>query len=170
MMRLRTRRRGFSYIEVTLSLVILSTAIAASLRGLGAYAQARRTWQEKAIAIELAAHLMAEINQLPFGEPSGATTIGVDAGENASNPTHFDDIDDYNGCNFSPPKDRLNKDKTDFAGYRQKVTVEYDNTIPAGPAGAWTANTFKKITVRILKGDRVLSTLVAVRSKNNASK
>ncbi len=46
--------------------------------------------------MELASQLVAEINVLPFADPSGSTHIGLEAGEITGNRTTFDDIDDFN--------------------------------------------------------------------------
>jgi hypothetical protein len=165
----RYRRPALSYVEVLMSLMLIATAVAASLRALGSYAMGRQAFEERAIAIELANQLMAEINQLPFADPAGGNTIALDSGENASNRATFDDIDDYNGYDQSPPRDRSNTSLTHYTGFQQQVTVAFDTTIPAPGSGTWTAGTFKKITVKILKNGKPLVTLVTVRSRNNAS-
>ncbi len=161
-------RQALSYIEVVVSMAIIATSIAASLRAFGSYAAGRRVFEERAVAIELANQLMAEINQLPFAE-AGSTTIGLDAGELASSRSTFDDIDDYHNWDVSPPRDRANTTLTQFNGYRSTVSVAFDSSIPSPPGGTWTAGTFKKITVRIYKDSRLLTELVTIRSKNDAS-
>src|SRR5262249_18715974 len=85
-------RRGLSYVEVVMSLMIISIAVASSLQAFGSYAVGRRAFEERAVAIELANQLMAEINRLPFSDPSGGNTIGIDSGESASDRSTFDDI------------------------------------------------------------------------------
>lgn len=163
----RIRRRALSYVEVVVSLAVIATSVAATLRAFGSYAVGRRAFEERAVAIELANQLMAEINQLPFAETGGGA-IGLDAGELSSNRSTFDDIDDYHNWNASPPRDRSNAALTQYEGYRQEVKVALDTAIPDPPGGTWAAGTFKRITVRILKDGKVLATLVTVRANHNA--
>lgn len=169
-MRRAARRRALSYVEVLMSLMIIATSVAASLRALAGYSMGRRISEERAVAIELANQLMSDINALPFTDPSGGSTIGVDSGETASNRSTFDDLDDFNGWSQCPPRDRTNAQMTTYASYCQQVVVAYDTTIPPPGSTSWLANTFKLITVKILKDDKVLTTLVTVRSNNNATK
>ena len=167
MIRAGQGRLGLSSVEVVVSRAIIATSVAASLRAFGSYAMGRRAFEERAVAIELANQLMAEINQLPFAEP-GSNTLGLDAGEIASNRSTFDDIDDYHNWDASPPRDRTNAPMTQYEGYRRKVEVVFDTSVPNPPGGAWAAGTFKRITVRVSKDGKVLATLVTLRSKNNA--
>jgi hypothetical protein len=149
-------------------MAIIATSVAASLRAFGSYAAGRRNFEERAVAIELANQLMADIIQLPFAE-AGATAIGIDASELSSSRATFDDIDDYHNWNVSPPRDRSNAQMTGFEDYRQEVQVVLDTTIPNPSGGTWTAGTFKRITVKVSRNAKLLATLVTVRSRNNAN-
>jgi len=161
------QRRALTLIEVVVSLVILAVAVTAGLQALGSFATGSRIWQERSTAIELANTLMAEIDALPFADPAGGSTIGVDSGESATDRSTFDDIDDYDGWDASPPKDKTNATMTGYDGYRQQVSVAFDNTLATFTGAALTANTFKKITVTISKDSRVLAQLTTIRAKQS---
>lgn len=160
-------RRGLTLVEVTVSLIILGVAITAGVRTLGSFATGSRAWQERSIALELANALMTQIATLPFSDLDGGGLIGRDAGEQAHDRSRFDDIDDYHGWDASPPKDAANEDMTDFAGFRQQVTVAYDDSFGEHVGGGLAADTFKEITVTISKDDKVLARLVTVRARRS---
>jgi hypothetical protein len=168
MIRTPHPRRALSYVEVVVSMAIIATSVAASLRAFGSYSIGRRAFEERAVAMELANQLMAEINQLPY-EEAGSNTIGIDASESTSNRSTFDDIDDYHNWDVSPPRNRANTSLTQYDGYRQAVQVAYETTIPSPPGGTWAAGAFKRITVKVYKDGKLLATLVTVRSRNNAN-
>lgn len=154
--------------EVLVSLLIVGVAMAAGVQALGSFAGGARSWQERSAAVQLASRLMAEIDVLPFQDPAGAVTIGVDAGETLGNRTQYDDIDDYHNWNESPPKDSSGNAMTGYAGYRQKVEVVFDTSLSTKTGLTFTSGAAKRVTVAILKDDRELARLVTVRTLNQA--
>lgn len=165
-MAARQRRfRGLTLVEVVISLVILGVAVAAGVQALGNFAAGSRTWQERSTALELANTLLAEIDSLPFCDPGGTNNISLDSGETSDDRSTFDDIDDYNGWDACPPKDKTNAPMTDYAGYRQQVTVAFDTSLATHTGATLTANTYKKITVTISKNDKTLARLITIRAK-----
>lgn len=160
--------RALTLVEVVLSMVILGIAISAGVQALGSFAAGSLAWRERNTAGELANALMAEIDSLPFCDPSGSNTIARESGESADDRSTFDDIDDYDGWDVSPPRDKTNAALTIYDGYRQQVAVAFDTSLATKTGVALTANTFKKITVTILKDDKVLSQLITIRAKQCA--
>jgi type II secretory pathway pseudopilin PulG len=157
--------RALTLVEVVISLIILAVAITAGVQALGSFAAGGRAWQERSTAIELANTLMAEIDSLPFADSGGSISIGLDSGEDPENRSTFDDIDDYNGWDASPPKDKTNAPMAACDGFRQQVTVSFENSLSAYTGVILTAGGFKKITVTISKDDKVLAQLTTIRSK-----
>jgi type II secretory pathway pseudopilin PulG len=153
-----------TYIEVLVCLVIIGTSVAASMRAFGSFAIGRRIWEETAIAGELAHQLMVEINALPYSEPSGGNTIGLE-GESSTDKRTFDDIDDFNNWTETPPRDHTNTVMPEFDGYSRRVSVAFTNWSPSGVS--FSTGTFKKITVVVTKDGRELARLVTLRSRNN---
>jgi hypothetical protein len=162
-------RRGMTYVEVVVSLIILSTAMVASLQAFGIYAMGSRDWGERARALELANQLMAEINALPFEDPMGSVGIGLESGEIAGDRTTFNDIDDYHGWDESPPTNRNGIALQAYAGYRRTVSVTSDNSLAAATGLSLPADAFKKIVVRVFKDEKELARLVTVRSRHDAA-
>jgi len=154
-----------TYVEVLVCLVILGVSVAASMRAFGSFAMGRRIWEETAVAQELANQLMVEINMLPFSDPSGSNSIGIEAGESSTDKRTFDDIDDFNNWNESPPRDRNNAIMSGFEGYSRRVSVGFSDWNPSGVT--FPTGTFKKITVTASKNGRELARVTAFRSRNN---
>ena len=153
---MRYRRRGIAYVDVFVSMVIVSLAIVAGLHAFGVFAKGSLSDRDTAIAMELASQLAAEIRGQAF-EDSGAPVFGPESGETDGTRNSFDDVDDYNNWSASPPKRRDGTAMTDYQDYTQQASV----------ALYGSANQ-KKITVTIKKGDRVLAEVVLLRSRNDA--
>src|SRR3954462_11570088 len=99
-------RCGLSLIEVVAATMIVSMMAVATLNGLGAATKSAQSIGNRAIAVGLADELMSEIVQQPYSDPDGSNTFGRETGEAASPRSAFDDLDDYNTWNVSPPQYR----------------------------------------------------------------
>lgn len=151
------RRLGIAFVDVLVSLVILSVAVVAGMNTFGAFARQGVADRETAIATELAAQLAAEIRAQPFEEPTATPVFGTESGEADGTRRRFDDVDDYNGWTASPPQLRDGTIMTDYQGYTRSVTVE-----------CWGSTDLKKITVTIKKDDRTRAEIILLRSRNDA--
>ncbi|EHU5175251.1 type II secretion system protein [Vibrio parahaemolyticus] len=105
-----------------------------------------------------------------------SSTLGVDTdyGEDASNPSSFNDVDDYIGCwststtafqcdgisrgNIS---DVLGADSTEqYKNFRLEVSVAYDDLTDKAPD---EITEYKKVTLRIFAGNTQPLTLTAIK-------
>ena len=126
---------GATIVELIIAIVIMAVALVslAFTISLSAGKSADIFWQVK--VVELGQAYMEEIlsrrfdESTPLGgspacEPSGSgcSSIGVDSGESR---TLFDDVDDYDGIDDSPPKDAEGNDRLNYVGYRVQVSVAY---------------------------------------------
>ncbi|MHB8898033.1 MAG: type II secretion system protein [Thermoguttaceae bacterium] len=101
------RQRGFSLLEVVISLFLVGTIMVVALESFGAATRGRTRNGNRAAALLLAHGLVKEIVELPYQDPDGAAVLGPETGETAGgNRAAFDDIDDYNGWSANPPQDR----------------------------------------------------------------
>lgn len=171
----RNRQRALTYVEVLISLVILATAVAASVGAYGSFAGGSRAWGERSTAAELANRLMSQVFTLPYADPSVSDpcamhTIGVDSGENAANRTTFDDLDDFNGWNVTPPRDTANAEQAEYTGYREQVTVAFDTSLATATGTSISAWGAKSIRVTVYKDDRALAELVTIRTCHDANR
>ena len=115
--------RGFTLVEATMSVVIVSVVLVSALGTFGGIARARQVQVDRAAATLLAQRVTAEVLQCYYQEPSGAGPLGPDAGE--SSRAAYDDVDDYDGWNASPPVLRDGTAMDGFAGWKVKVRVQY---------------------------------------------
>lgn len=95
--------RGFTLVEAAISVAILGAVAVAIIRSVAASAAAHQANMDRLKARVLAEDLLGEIDAKEYSDPSGATTLGPDAGEVSGNSrAQFDDIDDYHGLTESP--------------------------------------------------------------------
>ena len=111
--------------EVTVSTLIVGAMAVASLNALGAATRSSVDAGRRGVATTLAAELMSEILQAEYSEPSGSASLGPDSGELGGPRSAFDDVDDYDGWNKSPPQYRDGTVIPDRADWRQRVEVDY---------------------------------------------
>jgi MSHA pilin protein MshD len=85
---------------------------------------------------------------VPACDPSGTpcSSIGVDAGESRA---LFDDVDDYDGVDDSPPQNAEGVDRLNYAGYRVRVSVAYADAAEQTAYGLDGASDAKPITVTV---------------------
>ena len=126
-------RRGFTMAEAAVAMVIVSVLLVAALRATSASALTQYKTAEKATGLALAQGLMSDIIALPYQEPSGTPNFGLETGESATNRANYDDVDDYNGWNQSPPQDKSGTVIPGLTGWTQIVAV------------AWVRNKLPKI-------------------------
>jgi hypothetical protein len=115
----------------------------------------------------LADSLMAEILATSYSDPSGTAVFGLESGETAPR-VNFDDVDDFNGWNSSPPKAADGTIIPDRTGYRQRVTVE--RVVPTNPTQVTSGSTdqgAKRICVTIEYNGVVLVRQYALVTNND---
>jgi MSHA pilin protein MshD len=124
-------RRGLTLIEVVAATMIVSLMAVAALNALGAATKSANSIGNRAVAAGLADELMSEIMMQSYSDPDGSAVFGHESGESTSVRSAFDDVDDYNGWNASPPQYRDGTVIPDRADWRQRVTVTY--VTPSNP-------------------------------------
>ncbi len=124
-------RRGLSLIEVVASTMIVGMMAVATLNALGAATKSSDTIGNRAIAAGLADELMSEIVQQPYSDPDGSNSFGREGGEPASPRSAFDDLDDYNTWNVTPPQYRDGTVIPNRTNWRQRV--EITRVVPSNP-------------------------------------
>jgi len=155
--------RGFTLVEATLSLVIVSIMLVASLALFGSFARASRARSDQTRAMLLAQQLMGEIVQYPYSDPNGSSNPNVlapDAGETRST---FNDVGDFNGWSESPPVDRSGVALAGFTGWKRSVAVSFVD--PTNPSAATSGDQgLKRIVVTVTTPLGKSITLTALRT------
>jgi MSHA pilin protein MshD len=165
--------RGFTLIEVVVTMLIISIAALGVMYslGLGLRHQSDALWQAKAVA--LAESYMEEIlarrydEQSPLGgEPPCSTTIACSAPgafDDGESRAEFDDVDDYDGLVEQPPRDVSGNPRADYDSYRVAVTVAYPNPTQIASLGLDTGTDAKLVTVTVSTPEGGAMTFSALR-------
>lgn len=159
----RRGRAGLTLVEAVLSMLVLAVLATASLSAISQSRAARLAVDEQSMGSMLARSLLSEIAALPYME-TGSTTIGLDAGENASDKTAFDDVDDFNGFSETPcgGLDGKTIDGTD--GWERAVVVAWV-PVSATTTATTTDTGLKRFWVTVKHNGRVVTRLSALRGK-----
>lgn len=122
-------------------------------------------WQQDAtVGTALGQDLLSEIMQQPYADPtSGTGSFGLEAGEAGASRALYDDVDDYNGWDRSPPAYRDGTNFTWATGYRRAVSVAWVHPTSLATQGSETL--VKRIVVTVSRQERAVATLTALRSK-----
>jgi MSHA pilin protein MshD len=160
----RNRRRAFTLVEAAVSCVIVSVMLTAAL----STAAAARVREQKAIdrqrGLFLAQSLMAEIMDKAYVDPGPLPLFGPEATELLQPRSVYNDVDDYNGLNETPPSYANGTAIAGYARWSRTARVEYvTNANLATVSGADTG--LKKITVTVKKGGVPVVEIYALRSR-----
>lgn len=160
-----TRRRGFTLIEATLSVVLASVLVLSGMYTFGTIGKSRKAAVSHEIASGLANQLMTEVMQCWYSDPAGGGGLGTDAGETATSRSTFDDVDDYSGSPpESPPKTKSGVVMSNLVGWTRSVTVGYSKPDMTGSSA--TDQGLKQITVTVTNPTGATTTLVGLRSSH----
>ncbi len=152
------RVRGFTLVEMVLTIVIIAIAVAA-ITGTLAFAfrfQGEGIWRAKAMA--LADSYLEQILSRRFDEttpPGGnppctpATCTGAGAFDDGEARALFDDVDDYDGIDDLPPVDESGAALAGFDGYRVQVAVAYADAGQITAFGLADATDLKVVTLTV---------------------
>jgi MSHA pilin protein MshD len=157
-------RRGFTIAEVSVCVVIVGVMLATALQTVGQSGIMQYRIAERTRGAQLARMMMAEIMQQPYQEAGVTTTVlGPESGEARAT---YDDVDDYNGMDGSPPR---NKDDSVMSvpsatTWRRTVTVVWVNPLTLGPAATQIETGAKLITVNVYHKNVLVTKLSAIKS------
>jgi len=147
--------QGFTLVELIITVVLSGIAVV-MFAGIYTSTQVRSVSPVMQVkAAELAQAYLEEIslkrfdeqspvgNQFRCDEDPAIACSGTLINEGESRAL-FDDVDDYNGLNESPPRDALNNIRNGFNGFEVNVSVNY-----AGGDQGFSARDLKRIEVAV---------------------
>lgn len=158
-------KRGLSMVEVVISTVIVAVMLVAALNTVGASRLGAERNADRSRGALLAELLLAEIMLQPYEDSASPPgSFGKTASEVATgNRSLYDDVDDYNGWNASPPQDKDGTVLADLDGWRREVEVRWVN--PSNLAlGSLSDTRIKKITVAVERDGLTVALLMAIRT------
>ena len=164
-MRLRSRSRGFTLIEATISMVLVSVVLVAALSTVGASQRNEYKISQQCQGLHLAQGLMIEILQQAYVDPAvSVDSLGPASSElSTGNRSLFNDVDDYAGWSANPPRSKDGTTLTGFEDWERRVEVHW---VPADNMDT-TSNTstgVKRIDVTVSCKGIPVASLSAIRT------
>lgn len=160
---LRHFRPAVTLIECAGAAVILGLMITAGLRAAAGAGAAQAISARALTGSLLAEGLMNEITARAYAEPSGATTIGIDSGETASNKTTFDDVDDFHNWTESPPQAPDGTPIPSMTNWSRSVKV-YRALLGSPDSNSASESGLKRIEVTVTYRNKLICKLSALRA------
>ena len=150
------RCRGFTLVELIVTILVVGVA-ALGITSTLSFAFARQSdglWQAKSVALaesyleEILARRYDEaapVGGVPPCAPAAVPCTGP--GTEGESRAQFDDVDDYDGLDESPPLDADGNPRAEYAGYRVQVAVAYPDPAQVAVLGLDDASDAKLITL-----------------------
>ncbi len=159
-LRLHRDERGFTLIDLILVIIIVAIAIPPMLALFIQMVSGSTFGVTVSRANALASTLREEIQSKKWDEsaPPPSLILGPETGESRA---IFDDVDDFDGLDESPPRDSQGAILAGFTGFRQQVSVCYVtntdfDTCIGGPT------MYKQVTVTVTGPEGRTTQLVTV--------
>lgn len=161
----RCRAGGFTLVEVVISTLLISTMVIAAIDAVGSSCTGLQTLGNRSVATLLAQDLLNEILDQYYADPAlGPTSFGLGADESTGDRSLFEDVDDYDNWQASPPQ-RKDGTEIDWAtGYQRRVKVAWTALDNPGVA-VQTPTGVKSIMVEVLYNGVPLVELHALRTE-----
>jgi len=163
--RKQTSRRhsGFSLIEVLIGIVLVALAVTSLMVANGAFTKAN----DAGVDLSTAEFLIEQIRELTtllavVDPESGISTFGPETGETLAS---YDDLDDFDGANFSPPISVNRGLLNNFATFTQQITVENVSASNFEQVVSDHSSYFVRVTVRIFLGSREIDSASWLRAR-----
>ncbi len=164
-----TAGRGFTLIEATIAIVIVSVMLVTSLHTFGSLARGRQIVAERYSAAGLASQLISEIVLNSYDEPNETFAFGPEASETGGTRVNFDDVDDYHGWTASPPQENDGTAISGLTDWQRSVTVQYVSATDPNTASG-TDQGLKQITVTVTHPDGPLASMTCLQTSSGRGK
>ena len=157
---------GFSLIESLIAILLVGFAMASLLAANGAFTKANGAGTDLSTAEFLVEQIRELSVLLPVVEPgtpeSGFDVFGPESGETLAT---YDDLNDFDGANFSPPISADRISLAELAGFSQQVTVQNVNASNFEQVVADHSSDFVRVTVRVYLNSREISSARWLRTR-----
>lgn len=155
-------RHAITLAETIVSTLIIGLVLVSTIQIVGPIIRSGTVMADKVVAANLANELSEEIATKVFTSPIlvDVESMGPGAGETRST---FDDIDDYQGLNNTPPQLSDGTPLTHLAGWNRLVKVVHVSMAdPAVESGTYTG--LKRVTVTVSKNGVELASVITLHS------
>jgi prepilin-type N-terminal cleavage/methylation domain-containing protein len=156
------KKSGFSLIEVLIAILLVGLAIVSLVAANSAFTKANGAGTDLSTAEFLIEQIRELTTLLAVVDPQSATaTFGPEEATLAG----YDDLDDFDGANFSPP---ISVNKTvlnAFPGFSQRITVENVSPSNFEQVVADHGSPFVRVTVKVFLNSKEISSASWLRAR-----
>ena len=156
--------KGFTLVEVLISVLIVGLAIAALMVA----NRSSTTANGEGIDLSTAEFLIEQIREmtamLPVIDPQ-QTAPPYNFGNEESLLANYDDVDDFAGKSFCPPIDSSRQSITELAAFTQQITITNVSASNFDQTAANHSTSFYKVTVKILHNSQQISQTSWIRTR-----
>lgn len=156
--------RGFSLAETVVSILLVGGLLVAALNTVGSAALGRQQMTAAARGQLLAQQLMAEILLQPYEETVETSIFGRESSEGGGDRALYDDVDDYNGWQSSPPEYKDGTAITNLTGWTRQASVKWADASDQTKVVAYDSG-IKMIRVTVLHSDKPIASITAIRTR-----
>ena len=157
------RRRAASLVEVAMASLLVGILLIAALNSVGARLRHQSMLADRQRAHRLAEQLLAEIMECRYDDPDETPVFGVESSESGGTRNLFDDVDDFDGWDQTPPVDRIGTTLANSTGWRRTIDVAYAlSNDMIGTSG--TDQGMKRITVSVYLDGNLMISRVGIRT------
>lgn len=154
---------AFSLAEVLVSVLLVGGLLVVALNTVGDATIARQKTSDRGRGQLLAQDLLAEILLQAYEDPVEVPTFGREPTESSVSRASYDDVDDYDGWDASPPQQKDGTAMADLVGWRRTAAVTYVTpddlrALVGGDQG------IKRIAVTVTHHDVEVALLTAIRT------
>lgn len=158
----RQLNSGFSLIEVLIAIILIGLAIASLIAANSSFTEANAAGTNLSTADFLLEQIRELTILLPVIDPNdGTSTFGPEEVSLAD----YDDLDDFDGANFSPPISADREVLNDFAAFSQQVTVENVNAADFEQVVSDHYSFFVRVTVKVFLNSREIISASWIRAR-----
>ena len=151
-------QKGMTIVELIVTMMLISIAVLAISNTLGFAFRHQSDGLSHVKSIALARAYVEEIGAKRYDEvtpiggvpPCSPATVACSAvGADGEGRSQFDDIDDYDGLDESPPLDAQGNTRAGYPGYRVEVSVAYADAAQIAAFNLDDATDAKLITITV---------------------
>lgn len=153
---------GFSLIEVLIAVILVGLAIASLVAANSSFTKANGAGANLSTAEFIVGQMRELTTLLPVIDPETGTDIF--GPESAETVTNYDDLDDFDGANFSPPISTDREVLNNFAAFSQQITVENVSAANFEQVVSDHDSNFVRVTVRVFLNSMEVSSASWIRA------
>jgi len=160
------KKGGFSLIEVLIAILLVGLAIVSLVAANSAFTKANGAGADLSTAEFLVEQIRELTTLLPVVDPQSGTATSPLGPEEAT-LADYDDVDDFDGADFSPPIGAADRAILKaFAGFSQRITVEkvspsnFEQVVADD-----NSSSFVRVTVKIFLNSKEISSASWIRAR-----